>query len=207
MNTMSEIQPKKGRVSPLRTRSMVAANVTAVMVIAIRVTGTLSTFQSTAIGLRLAVTINPPALDHVDILDHRRNLSRLRCEQKEGENHNNDALPKTEIKEGALEARILDHRLDRRDRQRGARAESRRGDACGKAALVGKPFQRIADAGAVDAAGADAGDDHPEIIAVERGCFGVDRPSDGAKDAANQNDNTRTVFIDEPAFDRHQPGL
>ncbi len=31
------------------------------MVIAIRVTGTLSTFQSTAIGLRLAVTINPPA--------------------------------------------------------------------------------------------------------------------------------------------------
>ncbi len=31
---MSEIQPKKGRVRPLRTRSMVAANVTAVIVIA-----------------------------------------------------------------------------------------------------------------------------------------------------------------------------
>ena len=40
---------------------MVAANVTAVIVTAISVTGTLSTFQSTAIGLRLAVTINPPA--------------------------------------------------------------------------------------------------------------------------------------------------
>ena len=58
---MSEIQPKNGRVRPLRTRSMVAANVTAVIVTAISVTGTLSTFQSTAIGLRLAVTINPPA--------------------------------------------------------------------------------------------------------------------------------------------------
>ena len=58
---MSEIQPKKGRVSPLRTRSIVAAKVTAVMVIHISVTGTASTFQSTAIGLRLAVTMSPPA--------------------------------------------------------------------------------------------------------------------------------------------------
>src|ERR1700682_4485020 len=58
---MSDTQPKKGRVRPLRTRSMVAANVTVVIVIAISVTDTLSTFQSTAIGLRLAVTINPPA--------------------------------------------------------------------------------------------------------------------------------------------------
>jgi len=40
---------------------MVAANVTAVIVIPISVTGTASTFQSTAIGFRLAVTINPPA--------------------------------------------------------------------------------------------------------------------------------------------------
>ena len=58
---MSEIQPKNGRVRPLRMRSMVAAKVTAVIVSPISVTGTLSTFQSTAIGLRLAVTISPPA--------------------------------------------------------------------------------------------------------------------------------------------------
>ena len=58
---MSETQPKNGRVRPLRIRSSVAANVTAVIVMAISVTGTLSIFQSTAIGLRLAVTINPPA--------------------------------------------------------------------------------------------------------------------------------------------------
>ncbi len=58
---MSEIQPKNGRVKPLSTRSMVAANVTAVMVIAINVTGVLSIFQSAAIGFRFAVTISPPA--------------------------------------------------------------------------------------------------------------------------------------------------
>ena len=58
---MSDTQPKNGRVMPLSTRSMVAANVTAVMVMPIRVTGTASTFQSTPIGLRLAVTIRPPA--------------------------------------------------------------------------------------------------------------------------------------------------
>ena len=58
---MSETQPKNGRVRPLRIRSMVAANVTAVMVMPISVTGMASTFQSTAIGFRLAVTIKPPA--------------------------------------------------------------------------------------------------------------------------------------------------
>ena len=40
---------------------MVAANVTAVMVMPISVTGMASIFQSTAIGFRFAVTINPPA--------------------------------------------------------------------------------------------------------------------------------------------------
>lgn len=58
---LSEIQPKNGRVRPLRMRSKVAAKVTAVMVIAISVTGVSAIFQSAAIGFRLAVTINPPA--------------------------------------------------------------------------------------------------------------------------------------------------
>ena len=58
---MSETQPKNGLVKPLSTRSIVAANVTVVIVTAIIVTETLSSFQSTAIGLRLAVTIKPPA--------------------------------------------------------------------------------------------------------------------------------------------------
>ena len=143
----------------------------------------------------------------VGVLHHGRDLSRLRREQEEGEDHDDDALAETEIKEGGLEAGVLDHGLDRRDRQRRARAESGRGDAGGEAALVGKPFQRVADAGAVDATGADARDDHAEIVAVERGGLGVDRPADGAEDAADQNDDARAVFVDEPAFDRHQPGF
>src|SRR6202022_232212 len=106
-------------------------------------------------------------LDDVGILNNGRDLSRLRCEKKECEDRDDQALPETEVKEGRLEAGILDHRLDWRNRQRRARAKSRRGDTCGKAALVRKPFQRIADAGAVDGASADARDDHPEIIAVE----------------------------------------
>jgi hypothetical protein len=131
----------------------------------------------------------------------------FRREQEEGEDHDDDALSKTEIEEGGLEAGILDHRLDRRHRERGARAKSRRGNAGGEAALVGKPFQRVADAGAVDAAGADAGDDHPEIEAVERGRFGVDRPADATEHATDQHHQARAVFVDEPAFDRHQPGF
>ena len=75
---------------------------------------------------------------------------------EEGEDDDDDALSETEIEEGGLEAGACDHRLDRRDRQRRACAEARGGDAGGQAALVGKPFQRVADAGAVDAAGADA---------------------------------------------------
>ena len=44
------------------------------------------------------------------------------------------------------------------DGERGARAESRRRDAGGEAAAAREPLQGVADAGAVDAAGADAAD-------------------------------------------------
>ena len=141
------------------------------------------------------------------VLGHGRYLSGLRREQEEGEDHDDDALPETEIEEGGLEAGVLDHRLDRRDRQRRACAESGSGNAGGEAALVGKPFQRVADAGAIHATGADARDDHAEVEAVEGGRLRVDRPADGAEDAADENDDARAVFIDEPTFDRHQPGF
>ena len=106
-----------------------------------------------------------------------------------------------------MEAGILNHGLDRRDRQRGARTEPGRGNTGREAAFVRKPLQSVADAGAIDAAGADACDDHTEVIAVQRGRFRVDDPTDRAQDAAQENHEARTVFVDEPAFDRHQPGL
>ncbi len=54
---LSEIQPKNGRVSPLSTRSKVAANVNAGSVIPNSDTETASTLRSFAIGERFAVTI------------------------------------------------------------------------------------------------------------------------------------------------------
>src|ERR1700732_4539853 len=127
---------------PLSMRSIVAANVTAVIVIAISVTGVLSIFQSTAIGLRLAVTINPPAptstniryisqdwmaddfggliiaagLEDVGALNRGGDLSRLWRKQEEGENDDDQALSKAEGKEGRLGAGLLDHRLGWRAR-------------------------------------------------------------------------------------------
>jgi hypothetical protein len=81
------------------------------------------------------------------------------------------------------------------------------GEAGGQAALVGEPFQRIADAGAVDAARADAGDDLGDVEGGEAGGIGVDHPADAAQDAADENHEARPVLVDEPTLDRHQPGL
>src|SRR4029450_2440361 len=95
-------------------------------------------------------------LGDMGVRDGGGHLARLRSEQEEGEDDDDDALAETEVEEGGLEAGVLDHRLDRRDRKGGAGTEAGCGDAGGKTALVGEPLQRVADAGAVDAAGADA---------------------------------------------------
>ena len=58
-----------------------------------------------------------PGLEYVGGLNYGGDLAGFRCEQEEGEDHNNDALSKPEIKERRLEAGVLDHRLDRRDGQ------------------------------------------------------------------------------------------
>ena len=52
-----------------------------------------------------------------------------------------------------------DHGGDRHNGERGARAEAGSGRARGEAAAIREPFQRVADAGAVHRAGADAADD------------------------------------------------
>src|ERR1700712_505802 len=125
-----------------------------------------------------------PRLDHVDIVRYSGNLPSLRRKQKERQCDDDQPLSESKIQEGGLEAGILDHRLDRRDRQCRTGAESCCGDAGGEAALVGKPFQRVADTGAIHAAGANARDDHAEIEAIQGRRFGVDRPADTAKNPA-----------------------
>jgi hypothetical protein len=70
-----------------------------------------------------------------------------------------------------------------------------------------KPLQRIADAGAVHRAGADAADRGGNIEHGQRIRDRVQRPGNADQNAANQHDNLGPEAIDEPAFDRHQPCL
>jgi hypothetical protein len=106
-----------------------------------------------------------------------------------------------------LVAARLDHRADRRDGDRGAGAEARRREPAAQAALVGKPFERVADAGAVHRAAGDAGDRAAEIEHAERGGDRVDVPGHEGADAAGEYHPARADVIDDPALERHQPGL
>ncbi len=58
---LSDTQPKNGRVTPLRIRSIDSAKVRAGKVMPIRLTGTTSILKSFAIGASCAVAIRPPA--------------------------------------------------------------------------------------------------------------------------------------------------
>ena len=75
------------------------------------------------------------------------------------------------------------------------------------ARLVGKPFQGIADAGAVDGAGANAADRGGDVEHGQRTDIGVQHPRDADQHAADHHDDLGAVAVDEPAFDRHQPCL
>ena len=96
---------------------------------------------------------------------------------------------------------------DRHNGDGGARAETGSGGAGGEAAAVRKPFQRVADAGAVHRAGADAADNGAGIEQRQRVGVGVQDPGQRDHHAAEHDDEARTVFVDEPGFDRDQPGL
>jgi hypothetical protein len=50
-------------------------------------------------------------------------------------------------------------------------------------------------------------DDHAEVVAVECRRLRIDGPADSAEDSAREHDETRSVFVDEPAFDGYQPGF
>ena len=151
-------------------------------------TGMASTFQSTAIGFRLAAHCGPPAPTITNMkyisqkisfrrtgrLVLRRDRTRLGlattagtcpafASRKKARDDDDGALPETETG-GGLEAEP--DRPDRRHRERRARAKSRRGDAGGKAALV-QTFSLLPTQVPQMPLGADARDDHAQIVAVE----------------------------------------
>ena len=78
----------------------------------------------------------------------------------------------------------LDHVRDRNDGQRRAGAESHRGQPGRQSAAIRKPLERVADAGAVHGAGADAADCRGEVEQRQRVGDRVDHPGDADQDAS-----------------------
>src|SRR5262245_33805151 len=73
----SETQPKNGLVSPLRTRSIVNANVSAGRVMPINVMGVVSRWKSLAMGFSCAVAISPPAAINTNITYMTQNVGSI----------------------------------------------------------------------------------------------------------------------------------
>src|SRR5262245_31437901 len=97
----SETQPKNGLVSPLRTRSIVNANVSAGRVMPINVIGVVSRWKSLAMGLSCAVAISPPAAISTNITYMTQNVGSLSTcsglfEHQQRQQDHNKALANTE---------------------------------------------------------------------------------------------------------------
>ena len=103
-----------------------------------------------------------------------------------------------------------DHIADRDHGERGAGAEARRRQADGKAAAVGEPFHRIADAGRVDRARRRCRIAPRRNKAWQGVGERIDDPAGADQDAAEATISlarVRAERVDDPALDRRQPGL
>ena len=136
-------------------------------------------------------------------------FARLRPAQEPRQHERDAALDQSEPDERGLVVVGRDHFADRDDANRGARAVAGRGETDGETAAVGEPFHRHADAGRINRATADAGDDGAEIEQRQRIGIAVDDPTDGDHDAAEGNhelgSSLRTEHVDDPALDRREP--
>jgi hypothetical protein len=131
--------------------------------------------------------------------------------QPPSQREDDDTLDQTEPEEGGRVTAGSDDGADRDHGQRCAGAEPGGGQADGEAATVGKPFDRIADAGGIDGAGAGAGQHRPEIEQAQRSGHRVDDPGDRHQHAAEGDHQLRpglrAKLIDDPSFERRQPSL
>ena len=136
-----------------------------------------------------------------------RDLSGLRRLQQRRQQNDDNALDEAEPQERRPVAISVDGVDDRDDGCCCTCAEAAGGQARCKPPAVSKPLQRIADTGAIDAAGTDARYDRRDIEHGKRRREAVQSPADGDDHAANHDDLLRPEFVHEPAFDRDQPGL
>src|SRR5215472_14844117 len=73
--------------------------------------------------------------------------------------------------------------------------------------MVGEPFERVADAGAINGAGADAADRGRNVKHRQRVGDRVERPRDSNEHAADEYDDPWPVSVDQPTLDRDEPGF
>jgi hypothetical protein len=123
------------------------------------------------------------------------------------EQEHDDALAEAEPEERLFVAAALDHVRDRHDGRRRPRAEARRSNAGREPSTIREPLERVADAGAVHRARAHAANGCREIQHRQRRGIGVHHPRDRAQEAAYDDHRTRSVLVDEIAFNRHEPGF
>jgi hypothetical protein len=100
-----------------------------------------------------------------------------------------------------------DRVVDRDDGERRAHAVAATVRPVASPAAIGKPFERVADACPVDTARADTPQRRPEIEQRQRIGDRVQAPGDGDEGAARERDRQGAEPVDEPALERHQPGL
>ena len=127
--------------------------------------------------------------------------------QQEPDQHHHDALRQPEDDESGLVATAGDHVGDRHHRERRARAEAGGGQPGRKAALVGEPFQRVADGGAVDEPRPDPAERGRDVEQRQRAGEAVQHPGGADQHAAGADGEARPDAVDHVAGQRQQPGL
>jgi hypothetical protein len=136
-----------------------------------------------------------------------RRFARRRRAEELREQEDDQPFAEAEPEKGRLVAVSEDHMADRNDGRRRAGAETGGDQAGGEPAAIGKPFERMTDAGAVDGPRARAGKGCGGIEHGERAGDGIECPRAGDENAAKGDHDARAETIDEPALDRHQPSL
>jgi hypothetical protein len=156
------------------------------------------------------------ATQHLDRCVTVRGLARLdlggyqlrRRHQQQPRNHANDtALYQSEYQERVFVSRRIDHGRNRPDGNGGAGAESGGGNAGGETPPAREPLQGVADAGAVNAAGADAAERGGKIQYGERTRAGIHDPGERHQNAAAKHYPARSEAVDQIAFNRNEPCL
>jgi hypothetical protein len=139
---------------------------------------------------------------------HRiRDHGQLRRAEEPGEEEDHAALNQAKREERGLVSGGRDHVGDRNNREDGAGTITGRGQTDRQATLVREPFQRVVDAGRVDRANAEATDHRPEVEAGQGCRVRVDDPGQSRQHTAQEDQESRSVAVDEVADKRRAPRL